>query len=318
MGQYWEVYNIDKMEVAKRDGGAKLGNLVCTMGQQMLGFLVRLKKLPMEEWRKSVIGIARVPPELLLLILDLLDPWNLVCLYLTCKQLYVNLHERVWALMEDEYGHWAGDRILIRGDYATTLPKELTGDPKVESILVSSDYEIQSPGAPEADPEADEHEKGPTCHDFPEFSLRKAVLWRLRGDPDLDDEHWQWWLGETRPFKLGQRSTALFPPDKIWVLRNLTEKICVRLDAVSAQSERGICHPPFMRGLGELLLWTAHWTDDPSGVLGESCHGEWAGHRFDVTYLDDTDMKEIERWTDVSEDYAWIAEEMEKIYQDDL
>lgn len=85
----------------------------------------------------------------------------------------------------------------------------------------------------------------------------------------------------------------------------------MRLDAVAPRSQRQSFHPPFMRGLGELLLYLTNWTDDQSGVLGDSCHGKWAGHRFDITVLDDISNEADGSWIDGSEHYSWIAERVE-------
>lgn len=155
---------------------------------------------------------------------------------------------------------------------------------------------------------------------FPGASRREEVVRRLASEvrrqvncPEYDFELQprQRRLRSAHPWKLGTRSVALFPPEKPWILRNLTERKYVCLNAVVPISQRKSFHPPFVRGLVELLLYVANWTDDPSGVLGDSCHGEWAGHRFDVTVLDDVTTDES--WTDVSECFSRFADEAEEL-----
>lgn len=104
--------------------------------------------------------------------------------------------------------------------------------------------------------------------------------------------------------KKSTRSQTLFPSQKPWILRNLTAKKYVRLSAVTSPGRLSSRYAPFISGLGEVLLYMTNWTDDSSGVLGESLHGEWAGHRFDVTVIDAS----LDDWEDVSDKFRFIAE----------
>jgi hypothetical protein len=91
------------------------------------------------------------------------------------------------------------------------------------------------------------------------------------------------------------------------------EKKYIRLDRLAdpADAFNGH-HTPFTRGFGDLLLYELAWTDDPSGVLNR-CHSEWAGHRFDVTVLEEVEADSGALWEDVSHTYEYIKEEMPEL-----
>lgn len=112
--------------------------------------------------------------------------------------------------------------------------------------------------------------------------------------------------------------SSFYPEDEAWVLRNLTTKEYVRADAVALRPEyiRG----PDIKylGFGEVVAMRISWTSD--GDLGLLMDGEedvnrgsWAGHRFDITVLDEKEMVE-DGWRDVSDETArrinelWMAE----------
>lgn len=76
--------------------------------------------------------LLHIPPETLGQILDYMtNGADFICLALTCKMLWIKLQERVRECITDEYAHWAGDRILIKGDYAVSLPGKLKEEPEV-------------------------------------------------------------------------------------------------------------------------------------------------------------------------------------------
>ncbi|RFU74581.1 f-box domain containing [Trichoderma arundinaceum] len=101
------------------------------------------------------------------------------------------------------------------------------------------------------------------------------------------------------------RSSAAFPEDEPWILRNLTTKEFVRSEAIALK-------PEFIRGpniealgFGEVLLARICWSSTPSPSFPTTniCRGVWAGHRFDITTASShrCETKGVE-WKDVSEE----------------
>lgn len=132
---------------------------------------------------------------------------------------------------------------------------------------------------------------------------------RLKGRPSNDTWRNSDASYDLRPADRGSRSDALFPCNKVWILRNLVEKSYIRLESIVSKKTMEACHPPFLKAFGNLLLYKTAWTDDPSGCLGDP-KSEWAGHRFDVTALDEIQNDSSYQWTDVSRD--------NRLYQDEL
>ncbi|KAK6984000.1 F-box domain-containing protein [Favolaschia claudopus] len=90
----------------------------------------------------------------------------------------------------------------------------------------------------------------------------------------------------------------LFPSDRIWIVRNHTEKWFARDDAlVNAKHRKG---PDVGTGFG---LGDFIWSQIGGGMNGNEC----IGHRFDVTTLDKA--KDKEEWKDESaKATGWLYE----------
>jgi hypothetical protein len=79
--------------------------------------------------------LVHLPPELLEQILSFfIDEVDTICLAISCKELWVRLHHHVRAAIMNEHAHWAGDRIFINGDYASSLPTALKNDEEACSM----------------------------------------------------------------------------------------------------------------------------------------------------------------------------------------
>jgi hypothetical protein len=154
------------------------------------------------------------------------------------------------------------------------------------------------------------------CARTPNWYLLRNRLYSSQENAPWSSVEYDLFKQDARPSPRGCRSQSLFPPDKTWILRNLTTNSYISLDRILADAAdvKTIHHMPFTRGLGDLLLYIAVWTDDPSGVLQEmKC--DWAGCRFDVTVLDGILADTAETWTDVSNDFVWFKEELPRLLE---
>ncbi|KAJ7677947.1 hypothetical protein DFH06DRAFT_563044 [Mycena polygramma] len=151
-------------------------------------------------------------------------------------------------------GHWAGDRVLIVDEYSGPAEDYLPPD-------VLAKY-------PNADPQDD-------VLDFALTNLKHVGLAHYKpaegGAPDV-----------------------LFPADRLWVVRNLTDRWYARADVlVKAKHRQG---PAASSGLG---LSDVIWTGIGGGMNGKHS----VGHRFDIQTLESIEGSENkEQWANKSED----------------
>ena len=101
----------------------------------------------------------------------------------------------------------------------------------------------------------------------------------------------------------------LCPPDRQWVLRNLTTKEYVRAEAIAISPE--YIHGPetWYMGFGEVVLPRICWSvdaDPKARDQGNSREGVWAGHKFEVITLDRHQqcLRYESRWKDISTEVA--------------
>ncbi|KAJ7070399.1 hypothetical protein B0H15DRAFT_793482 [Mycena belliarum] len=171
-------------------------------------------------------------------------------------------------------GHWAGDRVLIVDEYTPSAGKMFPA-----ALLAAY---------PKADPKEDalRFALANLTHVAPPVHKRAADA----TDADAD---------------------ALFPTDRVWVVRNLTKRWFARADVlVKAKYLRG----PAVRagrGLGDLIF------ADIGGAMCAVVMGGSAGQRIDVQPLETVEnAEEGAEWTDCSkearlclhrfdQDYAW-------------
>ncbi|KAH6973831.1 hypothetical protein BKA56DRAFT_620029 [Ilyonectria sp. MPI-CAGE-AT-0026] len=79
-----------------------------------------------------------------------------------------------------------------------------------------------------------------------------------------------------------------FPEYQPWILRNLTTKEFVRLEAIALKPE--LIHGPKIDvlGFGEIVMSRICWPTSSSASKGDTTNiskGVWAGHCFDITTL---------------------------------
>lgn len=112
---------------------------------------------------------------------------------------------------------------------------------------------------------------------------------------------------------------SFYPPDRQWVLRNLTTRQFVTARAVALKPE--CIQSPFIDvlGFGEVIIaqnfYATHDAHYPGycfelqeGTLqeGTRCKGVWAGHTLDIILLDSVHINDL--WKDASDKVvSWIA-----------
>lgn len=252
----------------------------------------------MDEWIKSVSNVARyvvglyasstnllivfsqsnplldMAPELFQLIVDnLTDDIDVICLALSCKSLWIALQPLVRNWMTFAHAPWVGERIWVHIKY-WHYPEEVHDD--VEEFYNNDKNENLAYWTADWPDRAEDLT----------FPSRERLRERLNPTRKVLD----------KPCDLPKlRSATLFPPTESWILCNLSKQQFVRLDG--AQD-----HKPFRRGLEEVLINKRPWTALGEGVLSKSMRGEWACDRLEVTVMDDSHKQ----WMDVSDDFAVI------------
>lgn len=102
------------------------------------------------------------------------------------------------------------------------------------------------------------------------------------------------------------KQETYFPQDQQWILRNLTTKQFVRLEAIALKPE--CIHGPDISvlGFGEVVMSRICWSTSSFTSMSDTVdisRGTWTGHRLDITTLvrhrDKT--KEV-GWSDVSDE----------------
>lgn len=101
----------------------------------------------------------------------------------------------------------------------------------------------------------------------------------------------------------------LYPPDRPWVLRNLTTKEYVRAEAIAISPE--YIHGPEISymGFGEVVLPRISWSAEADPEARHPANlrqGVWAGHRFEIITLDRHQqcLRYESRWKDISTEVA--------------
>ncbi|KAJ3773941.1 hypothetical protein FB446DRAFT_505305 [Lentinula raphanica] len=291
MGQYWRLINIDKREATSDMG--KLQEFFYDQGH-IVDYLIPLV-LP-SKYRSDLISLedsiqkfARknpstsastailltLPVELLLLIVDELsdDYLPLLCFSLTCTFLWDITGQARYHSLSSSLNKlsWAGDRIILLGDWARLLPSSMLSDEEVEELKLDD-----SPSDTLAEALID------AARGFPEppnmNSIGPLYDRRVQTNPDFEIELWDildhdsrfrpWiWL-HWRDFKVRK------PEGDRWMVRNLSKR-----EYVTKASSRD---------LTQMIYCLIGYSDDGDSAPRGSewlVHGVWAGDRIDITLV---------------------------------
>ncbi|KAJ3712237.1 hypothetical protein C8R42DRAFT_323191 [Lentinula raphanica] len=290
MGQYWRLINIDK-----REASGHLGKLLEFFyhSDHVVGYLVPLilpseyktdtisldKSIQLKELAQknpststSAAILLTLPVELLLLIAeDLHDDYlSLLCFSLTCSFLWeitgqTRYHSLSFTLNNKHT--WAGERIILLGDWSKYLPSSMLSDKEAEELELDSQSDTPAEALSAA---ACDFQRPPNIEDsVPMFDKRvrkniklKKELTELRNDPRFG--HWIW-------FSLSDFELRRHEGDR-WMVRNFSKREYV----TKAHS----------RNLSQMIYCLIGYSvDDWPTPKGSEwlTDGPWAGDRIDLT-----------------------------------
>ncbi|KAE9402986.1 hypothetical protein BT96DRAFT_973932 [Gymnopus androsaceus JB14] len=256
-----------------------------------------------------------LPPELLFLVAEYLDYADVLCLSLTCPNMWSATSRIRYISLSTKLNRrsWAGSRLICLGDYAEDLP---TG------LITSSDLEQMDEIL--GHPTIFEEDDGPT--EPRDFALLYRVYQSYYSRPERflticgtsEKRRYMNLLSEPSiPRRVSHKWTSLNERDFIpkpkpgmkddrWMLRNLSKKEFV----IKAQLTGGV------HGLLQALYTLITWSNDPgiSMVCEEEVseaiiRGPWAGDRIDVTLKSIHDFEqEGESWEDITVRVAGVVD----------
>ncbi|VDB91933.1 unnamed protein product [Peniophora sp. CBMAI 1063] len=290
MGQYWNLFNVDKRQKGKKVRG-KFDDFIFSGHDWLVKLLARPEYSDAVPTLYSLIQtsndrdqqgpLLNLPPELHAVIfahLSSLD--DAACLTVAHRLLAPEGYRRVAQLRREEcthWGSWAGDRIITAGDYIDELPENLlTPDEEAEMVIEGARFYNF----------AYHHYEGHAPLAFKPF---------LRIPPDAVGDH-------LRARLLLDSTSPRYPLHGTWVLCNISRKAYIRADALTTLDWQINCQidGPFIRGtnaavdLGTLVIMMTSCSDD-LGDVGTA--GPWAGDRLAVIGVEEL---EGEGWEDVS------------------
>ncbi|KAI0057345.1 hypothetical protein BV25DRAFT_1994959 [Artomyces pyxidatus] len=352
MGQYFELFNIDK--------------------RQTFGTWGNVAEMLMNTWAEGLADVLAVPflrPSIDKFILEgsdydavlysvpgnqalgLLENLPLDVLYdifnqidtftdaihfgLTNKTILNVGADRIETLIRSSIAIWADCRIICIGAEIVYLPDGLLTEDEEEevheAIVTNEDRRqafagdgdgmaafegVASIGHDQvdgtlSDDDADDVEYH---QDFRSFARARYTKVPIDRRPDI-------WNFNPRQLRPDRKPYVYYPSDRTWILCNLSTGGYVRVDAV-AELTGGSARGPFLDtcfGIGQLLVYQICWSLFRCSTMkkikrrlgGEN--GGWAGHRFEITTMDQLSKWKTEaQWVDVSE--AMIAQ-MKKIWR---
>ncbi|KAK7709358.1 hypothetical protein SLS64_006271 [Diaporthe eres] len=309
MGQYWKLVNIDRREKLLNNDGLKLVEILSGGSLEQLVELIRSPKwvpfsrstnnIQVSKLNSNKSSLLKLPQEVIDMVVCNLSgdsSENIIYLSLTCVYFFRLLGPLVQSILAEDTAPWAGDRLVLVGDYADGLD--------VGDICTSDELR-------EFKETEEEHGGNPPYHISDGISDDRVMCTeseRARAEPgDLsgNDIRQAGALEQqirdkltSEDSKLFDRLTAIAKSTQLDadsskhapVLRNLTAKKYVQNDVI-AKSD-------YAYSLGEVVGVFTQWTGDPSGTRDLDCVGGWAGNRFDIATM--ADVSE-DGWTDVSQ-----------------
>ncbi|KAI7551419.1 hypothetical protein KC317_g14008, partial [Hortaea werneckii] len=156
MGQYWELINIDaRQHLLNHGGGRKLGEVLHNRLPEMLVDLLKVPDLKRMGFAEGVVGevkgramtrnkacrLLALPQEILDGITAYVQEGGLdvICLALSHSYFFRLLAERVREAVIADEAPWAGARIVLVGDYATSVPSSVTSVETHDFVSVHDD-----------------------------------------------------------------------------------------------------------------------------------------------------------------------------------
>ncbi|KAK7688661.1 hypothetical protein QCA50_008199 [Cerrena zonata] len=326
MGQYWTIVNLDKCEVYGGGklgeyllwgGWHKLPQLLTQPSgigpmdldkaiQSGIDFQERFasnktsKESPAccDKKTKQALTVGsssfpkpgpflNLPMEILRMIFDLLDSdEDIICLSMTNRLMWCLGYDRMQKGFCEQFGDWAGDRIICLGDYYT--PEDLPEGICAEDVC---GLDLGNNNAP-----------GDRCWDgflSPGGFIGKPYFaWRILP--------WEQ-NGPLMHSLYGKLTTAniVYDEGPEWALCNLTKHEYIRSRAIAELTGTWDSSGPFIGKnltLGTVLITRICWSSDGStslGYKGDIHRGVWAGDRIKITSMDR--IKDLSIWKDISD-----------------
>ena len=235
--------------------------------------------------------LANLPQELFNRILHYLDDGvGLICLALACRYFLSIMEKQITNILVSDAAPWAGERIILLGDYAADLPEGLLNESEQLELSHHKGGDIDS-----------NEEYEPSLYFFANDYYREAqrkkifetVLPRLNGAEKT-------LFNQLYPNDSTTRENLT---DQVWILRNLSKHEYVRADAIASLSPEHTSKGPFLEpvGFGQVIMTQVQWTSDGSGTIAP-LKGRWAGDCFDITTLNESVLacRDENAWEDVS------------------
>ncbi|KAJ4487918.1 hypothetical protein J3R30DRAFT_865886 [Lentinula aciculospora] len=318
MGQYWIIINIDKRETTGHLGKLAecfwystsvvkyLKTPIVPSCYQPNASISEEKLMKFKGGHNLAAVLLTLPTELLAAIAEELleEYFDLICLSLTCSTMWEvtgrTRYRSLCSLLKRR--SWAGDRVMLIGDYTNTLPKGVftAQDRKYLALSTRSRYE------------QDLYEHACAKYQNPKTKSQCLSLLkdeRVQNNSALRRDLMQFaykkpfsrWILLEEEFTPVIQNSKTGSPEDHWMVRSLD-----RQEYVTNFSARN---------LAQVLYCLIGCSDDPSGCVagGDALiEGAWAGDRIDIT-LASTHKQEYGEaldWKDITVNIKTLLEEI--------
>ncbi|CAL1697014.1 unnamed protein product [Somion occarium] len=327
MGQYFVLFNIDRLEYISYDH--KFGEVIFDGSfTSILQWLVKpigykprplnlmggTRKVSDDERKispemdpsplRNALGqLAKFPDEILCMVFDNVDTLeDVVRLGFANRYLYNIAYNVVQQRYLQCRAAWAGCRLLCLGDYAESRdlpPGAFTKDEEQEIQEYCDTVDNASP-----------YQYFTKFCDLREPSMPRVEFSIIYDLLDCSDQNGAYSTRMKNYFWAIEHPALMYGTDQLWALCNLSKNEYVRLDAVDAVLGYKAGHPLSLQDMcfsvAQVLACRICWSSEPSFALcyTELNHkGIWAGDRFEITTLDRMEPpKDGKIWKDVSDD----------------
>ncbi|KAI1752259.1 hypothetical protein F4782DRAFT_530515 [Xylaria castorea] len=279
MNQWWHILNVDKKEIVPNYSSQTMWEILVDGTAEPLVRLLTVPNLKRVGISQSGVDKARalnrsspfvaLPQELVdAITAEVSDIFTLLSLAVSCSYFWRTLLPRAREAIIAYKAPWAGDRLVVVGDYAVGLPS------------TCSDFKPDEAGSGNDNPlyaiETQVHKPLPFEKLFQPYRRRAATPPYM---PIFSGEDHQLLCRLVAMLRYGTKRAG--------VLRNLSKRQYV-LDTKLAESD-------YAYSLADAAIIRLRWTDDMYRTSGSS---EWVGDRFDIRTADDVTGE----WTDKSDE----------------
>ncbi|KZV65730.1 hypothetical protein PENSPDRAFT_655521 [Peniophora sp. CONT] len=320
MGQWWNLFNIDKRQKAKkvRRGFGEFSEYIFSGHDWLVKLLAppdfpdtipSVFLSPSKYDEGNLISLLLLPAELHAAIFAYIPSLDdAACLAATHRRLAAEGCRRVLQLRREEcayWGSWAGDRIIAAGSYTRRLPDNV--------LTPAEEAEMSMEGATHFYSFAYHHyERLPPALYDRKFDSEGGYVQDENGAPAVMGQE-----GDKPAIRrvsrksdylrvrlLLESSAPRYSSQGSWALCNTSRRLYVRASALASLKIPQTSHcveGPFMKGkdtamdLGTLAIILTTWS---SVIRDFGTVGPWAGDRLAVTVVEE--LEDAEGWDDVT------------------